>query len=363
MTKKIFSGTALLFSSTVPHGKVGWQSPSNIALVKYWGKKEVQIPQNPSLSFTLKESFAETVVEYSPAASASSSIGFYLDGVRNEKFESRIAAYLDSISDILPFLNQLDLKINSKNTFPHSAGIASSAAGLSALALCLCSIEQEHFGTLKTDSDFFKKASYLSRLGSGSAARSLYGGIVSWGKIEGHPETSDLWGTQQSEMVHHDFLSYRDSIIIVDASQKKTSSSVGHGLMNSNPFALQRFRQAQENIQSLMKSMQEGDFERFINITESEALTLHAMMMTSNPYYLLLKPNTIQIIDRIFEYRESTGIPVCFTLDAGPNVHLLYPEKVEDEVKSFIKDELMQFSYKQMIIEDRVGEGPVKLDL
>ena len=363
MTKKIFTNAALLFSSTVPHGKVGWESPSNIALVKYWGKKKGQIPQNPSLSFTLKESFTKTVIEYSPAVSEIFSVSFYLDGARNKKFESRIAAYLDSISDVLPFLNQLDLKINSKNTFPHSAGIASSAAGMSALALCLCSIEKEYFGTLITEQDFFEKASYLSRLGSGSAARSLYGGLVSWGEIDGHPETSDLWGTQQSDKVHPDFLSYRDSIIIVDASQKKTSSSVGHGLMNSNPFSLQRFQQAQENIQSLIKAMQEGDFEKFINITESEALTLHAMMMTSNPYYLLLKPNTLQIIDRIFEFRKSTGIPVCFTLDAGPNVHLLYPEKVESEVKFFIKDQLMQFIHKQMIIEDRVGEGPVELDL
>jgi len=134
-------------------------------------------------------------------------------------------------------------------------------------------------------------------------------------------------------------------------------------LMNSNPFSLQRFQQAQENIQSIIKAMQEGDFQKFINVTESEALTLHAMMMTSNPYYLLLKPNTLQIIDRIFEYRKSTGIPVCFTLDAGPNVHLLYPEKVESKVKSFIKDQLMQFSHQQMIIEDRVGKGPVELDL
>jgi diphosphomevalonate decarboxylase len=357
-----FNNPDLLFTGNIPEGKVSWKSPSNIALVKYWGKKAVQIPRNPSVSFTLSESYTETRLEFAPAGS-SSKVEFYLDDKLNPAFGEKIQKWFQSLDELFPFIKQLDFKIYSKNTFPHSAGIASSAAGMSALALCLCSVEKEYFNTPVTEDEFFRKASYVARLGSGSAARSLYGGVVSWGRIEGFEETSDLWGTNQSARIHKDFLSFHDTILIVDASQKKVSSRIGHGLMNSNPFSEQRFKQANSNIKKILQVMREGDMEQFINITESEALTLHAMMMTSNPYFLLMKPNTLQIIERIFDYRKSSGVPVCFTLDAGPNIHLLYPDSVNTEVKSFIDAELKPFLFQNRMIDDRVGNGPEKVSL
>ena len=359
----MYNNPNLIFEQSIPQGKTGWRSPSNIALVKYWGKKAVQIPLNPSISFTLSKSYTETTVEYSPAAEGESAVQFFLEGEINEQFGEKIHAYFKGLDTIFPFLKQLKFTIRSSNTFPHSAGIASSASGMSALVLCLCSIEQKHFGGMESKEAFFQKASYLARLGSGSACRSLYGGMVSWGKVDGRIETSDLWGTQQIKNVHPDFLTFNDSILIVDAAQKKVSSRIGHGLMNSNPFSAERFKQAQSNILRLMDVLQAGDMDEFINITESEALTLHAMMMTSNPYYLLMKPNTLNIIERIFDFRESTGIPVCFTLDAGPNIHLLYPEKVSSKVKVFINDELKPFLHQSRIIEDSVGAGPENLNL
>ncbi len=362
MSTAPYNNPGLTFNGNIPEGMVGWQSPSNIALVKYWGKKEVQIPCNPSISFTLKASYTETVVEYCQA-SGKKRVTFYLDGKLNEDFGKKIDTYFKSIESVFPFVKQLDFTIRSKNTFPHSAGIASSASGMSALALCLCSIEKEHFGFEDNEEAFFRKASYLARLGSGSAARSLFGGLVSWGKIDGDNNSSDLWGIQRLKEVHPDFLSFHDDIIIVDASQKKVSSRVGHGLMKSNPYAAERFKQAQSNVAKLMAAMKTGDIETFINITESEALTLHAMMMTSNPYYLLLKPNTLQIIERVREYRQTTGIPVSFTLDAGPNIHLLYPDKVQADVKDLMDSELKQFAFNEMIINDRVGEGPVRVSI
>lgn len=362
MPTTLFNNPLLKFEGEIPKGKITWRSPSNIALVKYWGKKDVQIPCNPSISFTLNKSYTETTIDYAPAKTGDKKVSFFLEGEPNETFGDKITTYLKSIEAVFPFLKQLKFKIHSSNTFPHSAGIASSASGMSALALCLCSIEQKYFGTIDHNKDFFRKASYLARLGSGSACRSLYGGLVSWGKVAGRPETSDLWGTQQIDDVHPDFLTFNDSILIVDAAQKKVSSRVGHGLMNSNPFSENRFLQAQENLQLLQHALKEGDMEEFIRITESEALTLHAMMMTSNPYYLLMRPNTLEIIERIFAYRNETGIPVCFTLDAGPNIHLLYPEKVRTEVSQFIDDELKPFLHESKLIEDRVGQGPEKLN-
>jgi len=352
----------LLFTD-VPSGKVGWQSPSNIALVKYWGKKDMQIPANPSLSFTLCKSLTKTIVEFSPSHSNGAKLDFFFEGKSNERFAKKTTLFFQNLLDIFPFLNQLDFKISSNNSFPHSAGIASSASGMSAIAFALCDIERKYFDSLSDEDEFLRKVSFVSRLGSGSACRSVYGGLVSWGEISGIEKTSNLFGTKLSERINPIFNTYNDSILIVDAAQKKVSSSIGHGLMNSNPFSGKRFIQAYSNITELLKIIEIGDLEDFIRVVESEALTLHAMMMTSTPYFQLMKPNTISIIDKIWEYRKKTGTPVCFTLDAGPNIHLLYPDEYKYAVMDFINSELMEFTINNTIIHDKVGSGPKKLEL
>ncbi len=352
-----------LVFTDVPSGMVGWQSPSNIALVKYWGKKEVQIPANPSLSFTLSKSNTKTIVEFSPSKNRGFELKFFFEGELNEQFSEKTTMFFRRIVNIFPFIDQLDFKISSNNTFPHSAGIASSASGMSAIALALCEIERKYFDSLQDEDAFYQKASFVSRLGSGSACRSIYGGLVSWGKISGIEKSSNLFGSKLSENTNPIFSTYNDSILIVDSARKKVSSSVGHGLMNTNPFSDKRFIQANNNITRLLKVLETGNLEGFIEVVESEALTLHAMMMTSMPYFQLMKPNTISIIDKIWDYRKESGIPVCFTLDAGPNIHLLYPEKYKSVILDFIDSELLQFTVNNTVIHDKVGSGPKKLEL
>ncbi|MAE07904.1 MAG: diphosphomevalonate decarboxylase [Bacteroidetes bacterium] len=347
----------------VPSGKVGWRSPSNIALLKYWGKKAVQLPSNASLSFTLQESLTETVVKFFPTSGKNFNLKFYLDGIHNDIFAEKISTFFKALVDIFPFINQLGFKIHSKNTFPHSVGIASSASGMSAIALTLCEIERKYFNTFSSNDEFFQKASYIARLGSGSACRSLYGGLVSWGEIEGIESSSNLYGSKLILNIKPVFETYQDSILIVDSTQKKVSSRFGHELMNSNPLSNKRFEQANNNIQRLLSVISSGDLVEFVKIVESEALTLHAMMMTSNPYFILMKPNTISIINSIWEFREETEIPVCFSLDAGPNIHLLYPHENKDQVIAFINSELLKFTNNNTVIHDKVGSGPEKLEL
>ncbi len=345
----------------IPEDAVKWSAPSNIALVKYWGKYPNQIPANPSISFTLSNSKTETEVIFFPKKGEKSNIEFYLEEERNDKFGEKIGVFFEQIASIFPFLNQLDFIIYSHNTFPHSAGIASSASGMAALALCICEIEQKYFATLTTEEAFYKKASYIARIGSGSACRSLFGGLVNWGNSVAVEGSSDEFGTLLKTPIHPDFYTYQDKILIVDAGQKKVSSRVGHGLMNSNPFAQQRFQQARENMQIIVKAMQENDQATFIKTVESEALTLHAMMMCSDPYFLLMKPRTIEIIEKIFNFRERTGLDVCFTLDAGPNIHLLYPKRIENEVNEFINTEVKANWHDFCQIQDEVGKGPLKM--
>ena len=357
----LYRNPGLQFSGEIPSGTIGWRSPSNIALVKYWGKKPVQLPQNPSVSFTLKNSYTETVLEYMPADEGRTEVVFYFQGERNEHFEMKTRNFLESLKPSFPFIAQLKFVFRSKNTFPHSAGIASSASGMSALALILCDLEQKYFNTLPTEEAFFRKASYIARLGSGSASRSVYGGVVVWGATELLSGTSDLYAVPVRDGIHSGFLTYRDTILLVDKGQKKVSSRAGHGLMNDHPFAAQRFVQARQNLETLLGAMKQGDTETFVRVTEQEALTLHAMMMTSNPYYLLMKPATLSIIGQIFAFREKENIPVSFTLDAGPNVHLLYPAGYSGKIMSFVENQLTEFLSEEGFIDDEVGSGPERI--
>jgi diphosphomevalonate decarboxylase len=131
--------------------------------------------------------------------------------------------------------------------------------------------------------------------------------------------------------------------------------------MHEHPFAENRFKQANENLSKMSKILQEGNTKDFINLVESEALTLHAMMLTSNPYFILMKPNTLEIIHKIWEYRQENNSTICFTLDAGANVHVLFPEKEKENVLQFIESQLSKYCYKNQYICDAVGFGARKL--
>ena len=131
--------------------------------------------------------------------------------------------------------------------------------------------------------------------------------------------------------------------------------------MHEHPFASNRFLQASNNLDSLLPIMKSGDIDAFIKIVELEALSLHAMMMTSTPYFILIKPNTLEIIQRIWDFRMSQKIPICFTLDAGANVHLLYPLEYKRHVLSFIDTDLKSFCENEQYLVDQVGQGARKL--
>lgn len=360
MTEKNFLPSD--YTNVIKEGKVTYKSPSNIALVKYWGKKENQIPANPSISFTLDACATTTSISYKKLDKKSSDFSFDLlfEGKPKEDFKPKIIKFFERIENYLPFLKDLHLTIETSNSFPHSSGIASSASGMSALALCLLSIEKEM--NPEMNQDFFnKKASFLARLGSGSACRSIEGNLIQWGSHEGTNGSSDLYGIKYPYEVHDIFKNYHDTILLVDKSQKQVSSTVGHELMHNHPFSKNRFDQAHENQTKLKAIFSEGNLKAFIEIVESEALTLHAMMMTSLPYFVLMKPNTLEIINKIWAFRESSKTNICFTLDAGANVHVLYPENEKEEVFQFIKNELVAYCENGQYLCDRIGFGAKKM--
>lgn len=350
------------FNKNIEKGIVTWQSPSNIALVKYWGKKDNQIPANPSISFTLSTSVTSTTLEYSKREERSSTPEFelYFEDKKKEDFIPKIESFFKRIDSYCPYLKDFKFIIKTKNSFPHSSGIASSASGMSALALCIMDIERE-FNPGMTKDYFNKKASFLARLGSGSACRSIEAGMMVWGKHSNIEGSSDLFGVKYEGEIHPVFQNFQDTILLVDKGSKQVSSSVGHNLMHGHQYAESRFKQAHSNLDDLIQVLKSGALNTFIEIVESEALTLHAMMMSSRPYFILMKPNTLEMINRIWKFRQDSGLPVCFTLDAGANVHVLYPEENKHKVFEFIKNELLAYCENEQYLCDRVGMGAIAL--
>lgn len=350
------------YTTLKEEGTVSYSSPSNIALVKYWGKRENQIPANPSISFTLAACATITSVQYKKKDQKSDEFSFDLlfEGEAKEEFKPKINTFLKRIEDYLPFLKEYHFVINTSNSFPHSSGIASSASGMSALALCFMEMERS-FSVSISDEYFSRKVSFLSRLGSGSACRSIEGPLVQWGETASIEGSSNLFGIKYPYAVHEVFNNFHDTILLVDKGEKQVSSTVGHELMHGHPFATQRFDQAHTNLEKLKSVLVDGNLDTFISIVESEALTLHAMMMTSNPYFILMKPNTLSIINAIWKFRQESNTHVCFTLDAGANVHVLYPENEKHIVFPFIKEKLVPFCQNGQYICDRIGLGAKKL--
>ncbi len=343
-------------------GKTTWKAPSNIALVKYWGKKPVQIPANPSISFTLDACATTTSISFEKRQKGNDfSFELFFEGKPKEDFKPKVNTFFERVEAYLPFLKDYHFTIETSNSFPHSSGIASSASGMAALSLCLMDIEKMLVPDMDLSS-FKAKASFLARLGSGSACRSIEGLLIEFGMHDHIPGSSDLFGIPYPFEVDEVFKTFQDTILLVHKGEKQVSSTVGHQLMHGHPYAENRFQQALQNMDALKPIFANGDLDGFIKLVESEALTLHAMMMTSMPYFMLMKPDTLAIIHKIWRFREASKVPVCFTLDAGANVHLLYPEHVMETVHQFIDDQLAKHCENGHYIHDGVGLGPQKIN-
>lgn len=322
--------------------------PSNIALIKYWGKYEGQIPANPSISFTLSNCKTETKMIF--RSGEKFLVKTFLAGKEETKFSEKIEKYFRNIEKYLPWILQGSFVIETENTFPHSSGIASSASGFGAIAKCLMEMDKAFSGK-----DFFdvKKASFLARLGSGSACRSVYDGLVVWGKVNEMEGSSDLYAVKYpNEEIHPIFRDFNDYVLLIHEGQKSVSSTMGHGLMNTNPYAERRFQEARENFAPMKEILKSGDLQAFMKLVEHEALTLHAMMMMSDPAFILMQKGTLQVINRVWEFRKETNLPLFFTLDAGANVHLLFPSEKKAEITNFIETELLQYTQNGGIVRD-----------
>jgi diphosphomevalonate decarboxylase len=287
-------------------------------------------------------------------------ITFRFEGKGNPPFEKRVAMYLQRLTSFAPCIKEYHLTIDSENSFPHSSGIASSASAMSALAMCIADLQSIEDGQTHDD-QFLKQVSIMARCGSGSACRSIFGQLSIWGQTDHVPGSSDEYAIPLSG-VHPVFRTMQDSILIIDDTMKPVSSSAGHGLMQGHPFAKSRLSQVTQHLKMLLPALHSGDMITFGRIAEAEAMALHALMMTSDPSYILMQPNTLQVLYLIKSFREDTGTPVYFTLDAGPNVHVLYPQSHAVKVRNWITEVLSPLCKDGRIIHDHAGAGPEKIE-
>ena len=293
---------------------------SNIAFIKYWGKADfdVNVPLNGSISMTLSEAVTTTTVEWDASLSSDE---IYLDGERVLDGRGlRISRYLDGIRDQY---YRLGARVASVNSFPAGTGVASSASGFAALATAAIGA----FGEGLPDE---QEMTRWARRGSGSASRSIQAGYVEW--VAGSGD-ADSYSRQLCGPSHWDL---RDIVVILSRSPKVISSSEGHRIASRHPFMSARQADLGARILALKGALAARDFEVFGEIVEHEAMEVQAIMMSGQPSALYLQPDTVRLIHAVRDWREE-GLPVYFTLDAGPNLHVLCEGDRSHEVEARLR--------------------------
>lgn len=287
----------------------------NIALIKYWGNRDdvLNIPSNGSISITLANLVTKTTVVFSPEYSKDTLI---LDSIElSGQPAKRATTFLDEVRNMSGI--SFNARVTSENNFPMGTGIASSASAFAALALAATSAA----GLQLND----KELSILARKGSGSACRSIFGGFVEWvaGNSDQTSYAKQLCASDHWELV--------DLVTIVDTTHKRVTSKVGHQSALTSPLQATRIADAPHRLDLCRNAILSKDFELLADIVELDCNMMHAVMITSNPPLLYWQPATINIIKEV-KYLRSQGIPVCYTIDAGPNVHVIVEKPYKHDV-------------------------------
>ncbi|MGE0173644.1 MAG: diphosphomevalonate decarboxylase [Oligoflexales bacterium] len=324
------------------------RAPSNIALVKYWGKRDASTawPTNSSLSMTLSTAFTETWAE--PTKAREHEISFVrTNHATTSQAPSRAIKHLDFLSRECGFSTKL--KISTRNSFPMASGIASSASGLCALTLAALGAWTHSSNLAELVKTFpIDKLARFTRMGSGSACRSLLGGLVQW-----HVgESSDDQRVEQITPAHH--WDIFDQIMIFSNEHKTVSSSEGHLLAASSPMFAARVAGLKEKLALVTNAWRERNFSLLGPLIEQEALEMHAIMMTSTPPVNYIAPKAWEFLTWLREVRATHGIQAFFTLDAGTNVHVLGERKYLEVLTKLLRNDWEQ----NIFMLDEIGSGP-----
>src|SRR5690625_311208 len=313
---------------------------SNIALIKYWGKRneEIILPTNNSLSVTLDGLYTETTVEFDEQLTKDQ-ITLNNEVVTGVPYE-RVTKFLNLFRT---YTGKEDLyaKIDSVNHVPTAAGFASSASGFAALAAATAEALQLDL----SDTQLSK----FTRQGSGSACRSIYGGFVEWEKGE-KEDGSDSYAVQIAPQSHWDL---RVAAVVLTAQEKDVSSRDGMKLtVDTSVFYDGWLKSIPKDLQEIKAGINARDFEKVGSIAEANCLRMHATTLGAYPPFTYWQDSTLTVMQRVQQLRKEQ-VPAYFTIDAGPNVKVLYLP--EDEEK--VLQAMQEIDAVTDVIVSKVGEG------
>ncbi|MFC1649285.1 diphosphomevalonate decarboxylase [Patescibacteria group bacterium] len=323
-------------------------SPANIAFIKYWGRSDHKLflPRNNSISMTIDGCLTTTTAEILDDLDKDIvEVQYY--GRKPVKIDSKSRkskALFEQIARIRKDSKRKEkVKIESVNNFPSDAGIAASASSFSALTAALLVVYGQH--------EKFENKREFSRqvrlCGSGSAVRSCYGGFVEFAL---NIKKNDAYARQLSDENHWDLL---DIVVVVDPGKKKYSSSHGHELADTSPYFETRISEMNKRIRETKKAIKNKDLEKLGTLIEQDSTSMHAIMMTSKPPIYYWNGASMKIMQEIIRWREEDNLLSYFTLDAGPNVHVICEAKDKNKIVRRLK----RIEEVQFTIVNKPSEG------
>ena len=312
----------------------------NIAFIKYWGNRDddLRLPANSSISMNLEGLETRTSVQFEASLKEDEITinGKMVGGATRERV-CRMLDEIRTLAGIRPYA-----RVNSKNNFPTGTGIASSASAFAALAMAASAAA----GLSLTSIDL----SRLARHGSGSACRSIPGGFVEW---TAGTSDADSYAISFAPPEHWDLT---DCIAVISAEHKQTSSTEGHALAETSSLQSARVDDTPRRINICRQAILDHDFSTFAEIVEEDSNLMHAVMMTSHPPLFYWKPPTLAVIQTV-RLARANGLQVCYTIDAGPNVHVICTKAAEKKAAKLIGS----IPGVRQVLQAKVG-GPARME-
>ncbi len=315
--------------------KASAKAHSNIAFIKYWGRKDekLRLPTNGSLSMNLSNLHTITTVEFSDQYKVDQVI---IDGEYHPKETERAIVHIDRIRNLTG--KHTRVRVESRNNFPSGTGLSSSSSGFAALTLAMV----EAAGLKLTE----KELSMLARQGSGSACRSIPSGFVEW-KDASTSEESYAYSIFPSK-----YWDIVDIVAVVSNEKKDVPTSVGQTYAETSPFFQVRSQKMAEKLLLMKQIIADKDFKRFGELIEAEALEMHAVMLTSAPSLIYWSEGTLKLMKLVKKWR-SEGLAVYFTINTGQDIHLICQKK--DAL--ILKTQLEKIREVKKIITNSPAEG------
>lgn len=316
------------------------QAPANIAFIKYWGKADenLRLPLNSSISMNLSGAYSETTVDFSPKYEADQVE--FLEGSFSEKEKARIIKSLNLIriwAGIKDFA-----RIATRNSFPKGIGAAASASGFAALT-----VAASNAAGLKLSE---KELTIIARRGSGSACRSIPDGFVIWEKGSTNEDSYAY------SLYPHTWWNLRDILVVVDTQMKKVSTTEGQEGARTSPLLKDRLQKVPERIQLTLRALKEKNFTALGDIIEEDCLEMHRVIQTQTPPINYWTKETIMVMAQVRRWRQE-GLAVYFTIDAGPNVHLICEGKDEEKVMKVLRSRIWLRQTIKEIIVNKPAKG------